>query len=409
MPKLVQINAYSGSGSIGRIAGQIGLAAEAAGWDCCMVSGTRYSRPGPLKEIRFDTAWTESLHALYSLLCDAHGRGSFFATLRLIRKIRRLQPDLIHLHNVHGYYLNVRLFFNFLKKSGIPVVWTLHDCWTMTGHCAHFEPAGCLRWQTECYACPLKQAYPKSLFADASRRNFRWKKALFTSLENLHIVTVSQWLAEIVSRSYLKDYPLQVVRNGIDLKVFRPVSSDLRERLDIGERKVILGVSSVWYPEKGMAEFFRLSENPEYRVIMIGVTEAQQKSFPETVVTIRRTHSPEELAAYYTMADVFVNPTYNDSFPTVNLEALACGTPVITYRTGGSPEAVDAATGRVVERGDYEGLLSAIAEVCAQPKPVAACRRAAETKFDMDRCAARYVEIYDACRKRPEEQGCEKE
>lgn len=394
MPKLVQINAYSGSGSIGRIAGQIGLAAQAAGWDCCMVSGTRYSRPGPLKDIRFDSAFTEKLHALWSMLADAHGRGSYFATRRLVRRLEKLQPDLIHLHNVHGYYLNIRVFFRWLEKSGIPVVWTLHDCWTMTGHCAHFEPAGCMRWQTECHDCPLKQAYPKSLLADASKGNFRRKKVLFTSLEKLQVVAVSQWLADIVSKSFLQPYPLQVIRNGIRLDVFRPTPSRLREELKAGARKVILGVSSVWYPEKGLAEFFRLSENPAYCVVLVGVTEAQQQAFPETLHTVRRTHSPEELAAYYTMADVFVNPTYNDSFPTVNLEALACGTPVITYRTGGSPEAVDAATGCVVERGDYEGLLSAIEEVCAQPKPVEACRRAAETKFDCKDMADAYVKLY---------------
>lgn len=397
MPKLLQINSYSGSGSVGRIAGQIGLAAQQSGWDCYMVSGTRYSRPGPLKDVRFDTVVAEWLHALYSLLCDAHGRGSFLATLRLIRKIRRIRPDVIHLHNVHGYYLNVRLFFGFLKKSGIPVVWTLHDCWTMTGHCAHFEPAGCLRWQTECHDCPLKHAYPKSLFADASRLNFRRKKALFTSLENLHIVTVSQWLADIVSQSYLKHYPLQLLHNGIDLEVFRPTPSRLRESLGIGNRKVLLGVSSVWYAEKGMEDFFHLSANPEFFVIMVGVTEAQRKVFPASVHTVMRTQNVQELVAYYTLADVFVNPTYNDSFPTVNLEALACGTPVVTYRTGGSPEAVNAQTGRVIERGDYDGLLSAIREMCCQPKPSEACRLFAEASFDMNRCAQQYVELYRSC------------
>lgn len=397
-PKLVQINSYSGFGSIGRIAAQIGLAAQQAGWDCYMVSGTRYSRPTVLKNIHFDNIWSERLHALYSLLCDAHGRGSYFATLNLIQKIRKLNPDVIHLHNVHGYYLNVRLFFHFLKKSGIPVLWTLHDCWTMTGHCAHFEPAACERWQTECRDCPLKHAYPRTLLADASRKNFHWKKKLFTSMKNLHIVAVSQWLADIVSRSYLRQYPVRVIRNGIDLKLFRPTPSDLRERLGIGDRKVLLGVSSVWYTEKGTDDFFRLSENPAYCVIMIGLSEEQQKAFPKTVLGIRRTYNQEELAAYYTLADVLVNPTYNDSFPTVNIEALACGTPVVTYRTGGSPEAVDAATGLVVSCGDYEGLLSAIEEICARPKPVEACRRAAETKFDMDRCAEQYVKVYTEIR-----------
>ena len=397
-PVLLQINAYQGSGSIGRIAEQIGLRAGAAGWDVYMASGARYSRPCQLEEIRFSTMFQEYMHILRSLLLDAHGGGSRRATRRLMRAIEKLHPNVIHLHNVHGYYLNIKLFFNFLKKSGIPVVWTLHDCWTMTGHCAHFESVGCMRWREGCHHCPLKREYPRTLFLDASERNYRLKKQLFTSLPNLRIVAVSQWLAEIVRQSYLQSYPLQVLHNGIDLEVFRPTASDMRQRLGLGDAFVVLGVASVWYAAKGIAEFIRLAGNPDIRVVLVGVTEKQRKLFPDSVVTVARTHDQQELAAIYTMADVLVNPTYNDSYPTVNLEALACGTPVVTYRTGGSPEAVDSKTGVVVAKGDYDGLVAAIEGFRNRPKPSEACRRRAETCFDMNRCAERYLELFESCR-----------
>ena len=397
-PVLLEINSYRGSGSIGHIAEQIGLRAEAAGWEVYMASGVRYSRPCRLKELCFSTLFQEGMHILRSLLLDAQGRGSLFSTWRLIRTIKRLQPTVVHLHNVHGYYLHAGLFFRYLKKSGIPVVWTLHDCWSMTGHCAHFEEAGCMRWQDECHRCPLSRDYPKSLFRDASRRNFRWKRKIFTGVPNLQIVAVSQWLADLVSQSFLKKYPLQVLHNGIDLTRFRPTASDLRKRLGLENAFVLLGVSSVWYEAKGMSELVRLSENPDYRVVMVGVTEAQKASLPDRLLTVARTHDQQELAAYYTMADLFVNPTRYDTFPTVNLEALACGTPVVTYRTGGSPEAVDAETGRVVERGDFAGLVAAIESFRGCPKPSEACRRRAESCFDMDRCADRYLELFEACR-----------
>ncbi|MBO4282424.1 MAG: glycosyltransferase [Bacteroidales bacterium] len=397
-PVLVQLNSYSGSGSIGRIAEQIGLRAQEAGWDCHMVSGVRYYRPGHLKEIRFDTLLEERLHALRSMLFDAQGRGSYFATKRLIRRIRKLHPTIIHLHNVHGYYLHIGLFFRYLKKSGIPVVWTLHDCWSMTGHCVHFDAADCLRWQTECGGCPLRNTYPKSLFWDRSRANFRWKKRLFTALPNVHIVAVSQWLASVARQSFLQTFPIQVLHNGIDLNRFRPTSSDLRRRLGLEGAFVVLGVSSVWYASKGLAEFVRLSGHSEIRVVLVGMTEAQRAGLPEHLVSVGRTHSQEELAAYYTMADVFVNPTYNDSFPTVNMEALACGTPVVTYRTGGSPESVEEGTGIVVDRGDYEALEAAVLSFRKQAKPVEACLRAASAKFDMQVCADGYVKLYETLR-----------
>ena len=397
-PLLLEVNSYRGSGSIGRIAEQIGLRAQQAGWRCRMASGARYSRPCQLEEIRFDTAFQERLHALRSMLFDAQGRGSLFPTWRLIRKIKRLQPTVIHLHNVHGYYLHAGLFFRYLKKAGLPVVWTLHDCWSMTGHCAHFEEAGCMRWREGCHHCPLSRDYPKSLFRDASRRNFRWKRKIFTGVPNLQIVAVSQWLADLVSQSFLKKYPLQVLHNGIDLTRFRPTASDLRKRLGLENAFVLLGVSSVWYEAKGMSELVRLSENPDYRVVMVGVTEAQKASLPDRLLTVVRTHDQQELAAYYTMADLFVNPTRYDTFPTVNLEALACGTPVVTYRTGGSSEAVDEETGRVVERGDFAGLVAAIESFRGRPKPVEACRRAAEARFNMEACAAQYVELFEGLR-----------
>lgn len=396
MPKLLQINSALNKGSTGRIAEQIGALARNQGWETFMIHGARYVNKSNMSTFQTVSLFEEKLHAIKSLLFDAHGLGVEKATQKIVEVIKHLQPDIIHLHNLHGYYINYRVLFEYLHTVNIPIVWTLHDCWTMTGHCSHFDTIGCERWKTECFNCPLRGGYPKSLFIDNSKRNYKLKKKLFTSISNMTIVPVSQWLGGIVKQSYLRNYPIQVISNGVDIDLFSPKKDDLKSRLGLKGKTVILGVASAWPQSKGIKEFISLSTIPHYKVVMVGVSEKLKKELPSSILTIERTNSQHELANYYSMADVFVNPTYCDTFPTVNLEALACGTPVVTYRTGGSPEIVTNDTGIVVEKGNFEQLVSAIEKIREKGRKSysVACRKHAVELYNKNRCYQDYINLY---------------
>lgn len=283
-------------------------------------------------------------HGIYTRLLDKTGFASRRATKKLLRRLDEIKPDIIHLHNIHGYYLNIELLFNYIREHDINVVWTLHDCWSMTGHCAWFDMCGCEKWKTGCFNCEQLGTYPASKGFDNSKWNWNKKKALFTSL-NLTIVTPSQWLRDIVMNSYLKNYRCEVINNGIDLNIFKPTENSeikkVQKKYDLDDRKIVLGVASEWTPRKGLLDFIKLSEMmQDIQFVVVGLTERQIKEMPQNIKGIKRTENQRELVALYTIADVFFNPTYEDNFPTTNLEALACGTPVITYDTGGSPEEI---------------------------------------------------------------------
>lgn len=400
MPKLLQLNASLNKGSTGRIAEQIASLARSRGWEAYMVHGARYVNVSEMIARQVVTPLGEKLHAVKSMLFDAHGLGSTLATRRVIEEIENLSPDIIHLHNIHGYYINYKVLFEYLRSVDIPVVWTLHDCWAMTGHCAWFDSINCERWKTGCYSCPLKGEYPKTLLLERSKRNYMLKKGLFASLGNMTIVPVSQWLEDIVKESILKGYPCHVINNGIDISVFSPLQSDLRSELGVDDKTVLLGVASIWEERKGLQDFIKLAETlPDmYRIILIGVSDSQCESLPNNVIGVTRTDSQKELAEYYSMADVFVNPTYSDNFPTTNLEALACGTPIVTYRTGGSPESVTEETGLVVDKGDFDALVKAIEEVRAKGKThySHACRQRAVALYNKDDRYEDYIKLYES-------------
>lgn len=397
MPKLLQINAALNKGSTGRIAEQIAALARRNGWDTYMMHGARYVNASEMHTFQVVTSLGERLHAVKSMLFDAHGLGSKYATRRVIREIERIQPDVIHLHNIHGYYLNYKVLFEFLKSIDIPIVWTLHDCWAMTGHCSHFDAVSCERWKTVCCNCPLRKTYPRSLFLDCSKYNYFLKQSLFTSIKNLTIVSVSHWLDGIKKSSYLSKYPSLVIYNGVDIQQFSPLKTDLRSRLGVGRKKVLLGVASTWKDDKGLQEFIKLSGLVDYQVVLIGVSDEIKRKLPSSIIAIECTNNQQELAEYYSIAEMLINPTYNDSFPTINLEALACGTPVVTYRTGGSPEAITVETGLVVDKGDYDGLVAAIDEISRKGKShyTDACRKRAVEFFNKDERFYDYIKLYD--------------
>ena len=397
MKKLLQIDSCLVTGSTGRITESVAQIAQKKGWECYIVHGGRYvKRPSCMKDIQSVSPTGEYLHYAESLLFDNHGLASRRATRRVIEQIKQIKPDVVQLHCVHGYYLNYKILFEYLNSTNIPVVWTLHDCWAFTGHCAHFVTAGCEKWKTGCYDCPLKGDYPKS-FVECSKRNYELKKRLFTANKNLHIVPVSDWMADFVRDSFLKDKDITVIKNGVDLNVFRPsaIHNDGIIR--------ILGVSGVWNKDKGLYDFYELRKklNPEkYEIVLVGLSKEQMKELPEGIKGIEHTESVQELAVLYASSSVFVNPMYADTFPTVNLEALACGTPVITYKTGGCPEAVSSETGWVVDQGDVDGIVAIIngfdkkdkSEIKAQRE---ACRRRAEQEFDKTECFEEYVQLYE--------------
>jgi glycosyltransferase involved in cell wall biosynthesis len=400
MPTVLQINVCVNSGSTGKIAEQIGLLAMQHGWDSYIAYG-RYINSSKSYTIQVGDKTDWIFHAIMTRLFDRHGLSSTRATRKLIKQIQTIKPDIIHLHNIHGYYINYKVLFEYLRRTNTPVVWTLHDCWSMTGHCTHFEYAKCDRWKTECYDCPEKKLYPSSFFLDRSRKNYIEKRELFTSVKNMTIVPVSKWLGDVVKDSFLKDYDVEVIQNGIDIQTFYPMQSDIKERYGIPvHKKIILGVASPWTQRKGFDDFLKLYEllpQNRYQIVIIGLSDKQCKQLPNGIIGLHRTHSVKELAKWYSSADVFVNPTYEDSYPTTNLEAISCGTPVVTYKTGGSPETVARKTGRVVEKYDLSALLCAIDELCGKDREEVSkhCREYAVLHFDKKDCFGKYIKLYE--------------
>lgn len=405
MKKLLQINpVLRSSTSTGRIMREIGDMAMSHGWE----SYVAYSkgRDGMMsctsKTVsvgnRLDVAW----HGAVTRLTDKHGLASEHATENFVRQIKAIRPDIIHIHNIHGYFLNYKILFDYLSKAGIPVVWTVHDCWLYTGHCYHYMAADCMKWQTGCGHCPQKREFPASLFVDRSHRNWEDKREAFTSMPHsrLMIVPVSGWLRDEMSRSFLKDNEFRVIHNGIDTDVFNIQDSEsVRAMFGLGRRHVVLGVASIWSREKGFDDFLRLSRmlGEDEVLVLVGVTPRQKASLPENVIGITRTDNVHDLAALYSAADVFVNPTWQDNYPTVNLEAIACGTPVVTYRTGGSPESVTPSTGFVVGRGDLGSVMAAVRKVESDGKDRyrTACREYAEKNFRKEDRYREYIRLYE--------------
>lgn len=396
MPKLLQINITANWGSTGKIAESIGIAAMNAGWESYIAYG-RWSNPSKSHLIKIGGRFDMYFHFAEQRIRDNEGLCSRGATRRLISQIEEIKPDVVQLHNIHDHYLNYRILFEYLNQTDIKVVWTFHDCWAFTGHCFHFVTKNCMRWQTGCYNCPMKNVLPKTVL-DRSREHYELKKRLFVGNKNLTIVPCSDWMAGFVKQSFLKDKRIEVIKNGVDLSVFYPLERDANNN-----KFSMLAVSNVWNEDKGLGDIFKMRKLlPEsYRITIVGLTSKQVDALPVGTAGIERTQNVQELVKLYSNADVLINPTYADTFPTVNLEALACGTPVITYKTGGSPEAVTPETGWVVEQGDIEAVASIIKDlgtrensmIMAQRK---ACRERAEQEFDKNKCFDKYLDLYDS-------------
>lgn len=392
--RVLEINSVCGTGSTGRICTDIAQLLTQRG-DTCAVG---YGRGDVLPQAqeyahRIGSPWDCRFHGLETRLFDAHGFGSRRATRAFLRWAEEWKPDVVHLHNLHGYYLQVEEMFAFLKAKELPVVWTLHDCWAFTGHCVHFVTANCTQWQTGCRKCPLSREYPACYGLSGAARNYARKQAAFTGVKNLRLAAPSQWLADLTRRSFLKDYPVQVIPNGIDLTQFRPVSSNIRSRLGIPvEKKLILGVAGVWTEKKGLRDFFQLADllGSSAQVLLVGLSEKQKQALPANVMGVTRTESIRELAELYTAADVYVNASREETQGLTTVEALACGTPVVVYNETAVSESVDQTCGLVVPRG-AENLYHALQKLHC---PEEACLKQA-AKYDKTRCFAPYLKLYD--------------
>lgn len=405
MRKLLQINpVLRKSTSTGRIMQEIGELAIQHGWKSFIAYS--YGRDG-IKPCRSELVpvgnkWSVAWHGVVTRLFDRHGLASGRATKDFIRKIDEIKPDIVHIHNIHGYFLNYKELFDYFSRRNIPVVWTVHDCWLYTGHCYYYSYIRCDRWKNGCGNCPQKRKFPASLIFDRSAQNFIDKKKAFTSMPKnlLTIVPVSDWIRNEMKNSFLKDYPFRVIHNGIDLSVFDIYDTEsVKQKYGLQNKHILLGLASIWSEEKGLNDFIKLAGmlNDDEVIVLVGITPEERKMLPDNVVGIGRTENIRQLAELYAAADVFINPTWQDNYPTVNLEAIACGTPVVTYRTGGSIEVITEDTGMIVEQGDVKGLMDAarIIEHNGKDRYSGACRKYALEHFRKEDRYEDYFRLYD--------------
>ncbi|MBR6328759.1 MAG: glycosyltransferase [Lachnospiraceae bacterium] len=390
------INVTCGYGSTGRIV--TGLYEMLEDQDItCMAAYGRGVAPEGYDTYRIGTEMDVNIHGVLSRITDRQGFYSTRATHELVSVIKRFDPDVIHLHNIHGYYLNVEVLFDYLKTSGKKVIWTLHDCWSFTGHCTHFEFIGCNKWQTGCGSCEQLREYPKSILADATKRNLEQKKRLFSNVPGMQLVTPSEWLAGKVSQSFMSAYPITVIPTGIDLYTFQPTPSKLREKYGLEDKFVILGAANPWRDRKGLEDFKKLSRviSDRYKIVMVGLKSRQAAQLPPEIIALGRTDSTQEMAKWYTAADAYVNLTLEDTFPTTNIEALACGTPVITYRSGGSPESLTPECGIAVPRSNMEAVVAALDTLRADPVDPQACVDRASLYGGNERFNEYFEKVYE--------------
>jgi len=359
--RLAIINAVP-YGSTGKIVRGIGKVAEDNGWETLTYySWTKKLKKSDSEGVMVGSFLGKTVHMTLGRLTGMNGCYSKRDTKRLLKRLDEFKPDVINLHILHSWNINLPMLFSYMKKNKISVIWTMHDCWAITGQCPHFIMAQCDKWKTGCYSCPQYRNYP-SAYVDVTEKMWKLKRQWFTGVPDLTVATPSKWLGELVKESYLKDYPVRVINNGIDLSIFKPTESDFREKYGLCDKHVLLGVAFDWGKRKGLDVFTELSKrlDEKYKIVLVGTNDEIDAELPDNIISIHKTANQEELAKIYSSADLFLNPTREDTFPTVNMEALACGTPIITFKTGGSPEIINEKTGAVVECNDVDAFETAI-------------------------------------------------
>ena len=400
--KIAQINMIP-YGSTGKIMLQIAEMARKHGHEVRTYSTVPFDRNEHAASTPTENhfVWgSERENRLHYYLGSALGRNGCFSkkgTTELIADLKLFQPDIVHLHNLHKFCINLPMLFQYLKESNVRTVWTLHDCWAMTGQCPYFTMVKCEKWKSGCERCPQLNVYPRS-HIDNSKWMYAHKKEWFTGVHDMTLVTPSEWLAGLVRQSFLKDYPVQVINNGIDLSVFHPMQSDFRKCNKIADDKyLLLGVAFGWGERKGLDVFIELSKrlSDQYQIVLVGTDSATDAQLPENVISIHKTQNQKELAEIYSAADLFVNPTREENYPTVNMESIACGTPVLTFRTGGSPEIVDDTCGYVVDCDDVDAMEREIRRIASnRPYTKDQCLEKAKS-YDMNLKFEEYVKLYE--------------
>lgn len=390
--KVLQINTF-GNLSTGKIAVDIYRTLRAHGSEGA-VAFARNEVPGDVPSFKIGNPLSVYTDGVLTRLTDKAGHYSKGATEKLIKQIKEYDPDIIHLHNLHGYYINVPMLFDYLKEADKPVVWTLHDCWAYTGHCCYYSMTGCDKWKlTGCSKCPQKKAYPASIFKDNSSKNFSEKNQMFHSVKNLHLVCVSKWLDNELRASFLKDIPSRVIYNGIDTSVFKPCSGNFRIKYDVGDKRIVLGVASTWDTRKGLADFIGLSEilDERYKIVLVGLNDKQKASLPDNMIGIGRTDGPKELAEIYSASNVLFNASVEETFGLPNVESLACGTPVVAYNCTGIPETMTENDGYIVEPHDLKTVALKIGEICDAGKRI----EVSSFRFPKDKTYEAYMKLYE--------------
>ena len=397
--KVLFINGRCGSGSTGRICTNIADILKSQGHEAYIAFGHGESDYSGAFKIAGKVNYY--VHNVLSRLIDAEGLASIIATRRLLHFMNRVNPDIVHIHNIHGHFVNYPMLFHYIERQGIRVVWTLHDCWSFTGRCAHFDLVKCNKWMTGCGGCKYLKSYPAT-YVDRSAQGWIRKRGLFLSVaENMTMVPVSHWLEGLLKQSYLRNVNSQVIYNGIDMSVFKPtpISSQMRT-LGLESSKYVLGVASPWGAYKGLSDFYVIRKQlpSDIKIVLVGLTKEEIIDLPDGIIGVERTNSASDLAAFYSSAIALVNTTYTDTCPTVNMESLACGTPVITYRTGGSPELVmEGVTGWVVEKGDKSAMVESILKVINSTTCLSSnCTQYAIEHFDSKKCFIHYINLYNS-------------
>lgn len=397
-PRILFINSVCGVGSTGRIVTELYRYLEKNGYDCLVAYG-RKNAPKEIKTIKIGCIIDIYLHGVLSRLTDRHGFYSTVATKRFLRKVDKYKPDIVHLHNIHGYYINIKMLFKYLFENNIPVIWTLHDCWSFTGHCVAFDAADCDKWRTFCVKCPQKETYPASFFMDSSKWNYLHKKELFTLLNSLTIVVPSEWLKRMVKQSFLSQYDIKVIQNGIDLNIFRPMENDIKTRYHIEDKTLILGVANSWTPNKGLEHFRQLAVHlgDSFQIILVGLTKKQITKLPSCILGFQKTESIEELVKFYSAADLFFNASVEETMGMVTIEALACGTPVIAFNRTAIPETFDKTCGILLDSDADQDILDAIVSGKWRAINSAVCREYAE-HFSERSKYWEYLKVFDSVR-----------
>lgn len=400
MSTLLHIDSCLNTGSTGRITEAIGSMALKCGWKCYIAHSSRYSNPPScMSSFKMGTLFGEYLHYGESLFFDNHGLSSRTETKCLINYIKSIKPDVIHLHCIHGYYLNYKILFEYLNKTEIQIVWTFHDCWAFTGHCAYFDRIKCNKWKTGCCKCELIGDYPKALM-DNSSRNYNIKKTLFSENQNLHIVTVSKWLEGLSRESFFKKKDIRTIYNGVDINIFKPTDSEyMRQKLGIGNKKVLLAAATVWAERKGFNDYIELSKmlSDDMVIILLGLDKKKSVGLPSNIIGIEKTESIQDMASFYSLADIVLNLSYEETFGLTTAEGMACGTPSIVYDATASPELITPETGLIVEPGNVKGVFNAIQKMVKTPKVFfsKSCRARAVCSFNKDKQFEEYIKLYE--------------